>query len=50
MARAVWSQTSEETMECMVDNLTMNAKNWLFQMHDKLPREFTNIVATLEQL
>ena len=35
-------------MEAMVDNLTMDAKNWLFTMHETLSHEqFTRMMVTL---
>ena len=48
MARSVWSLSSEETVDCMYNNLTMNAKNWVFTLYDKLEHEeFTRMVVTL---
>lgn len=36
MARCVWSLSNEDIVEVMCDNLEMNAKNWVFSMHEFL--------------
>jgi hypothetical protein len=47
-ARCVWSLSSEELVEVMCDNLSLNAKNWVFKMHEILPHDdFTRMVVTL---
>ena len=48
MARSVWSLSSKELVESMCENLSMNAKTWVFTMHDILEHnEFTRMVVTL---
>ena len=43
MARSVWSLCLEETLEIMPDNLSLDAKNWIFTLHDSIPHdEFIN--------
>lgn len=48
MARSVWPLCSEEAVEIMLDNLSFDAKNYVFTMHDSLSHEeFTRMVVTL---
>ena len=47
-ARCVWSLSSEEIVEHMCDSMSLNAKNWIFTMHEKLKHEeFTRMIVTL---
>lgn len=48
MARSVWSLSSEELVEQMCNNLGLNAKNWMFKMHESLSQdEFIQMVVTM---
>jgi hypothetical protein len=48
VARCVWSLSTDELNDTMRDNLSLNAKNWMFMMHEKLPHDvFTRMVVTL---
>ena len=48
MSRCIWALADEALTEKVSQNQEIDAKNWLFSMHDKLPeKDFVLLVVTL---